>query len=55
MERLQAAMAGKVWLANCTNCFRHPNGKVVTQLPYSGRTFFERTRTMMAEDYNLLR
>ncbi|MBV9353177.1 MAG: NAD(P)/FAD-dependent oxidoreductase [Mycobacterium sp.] len=49
---IQAAMVDKVWLA-CTNYFRHPSGKVVTQLPYSGRTFYERTRTMIPEDYVL--
>jgi len=52
---IQAAIAGKVWLANCTNYFRHPNGKVVTQLPYSGKTFFERTRTLVPGDYDLRR
>ena len=51
-DELQAAMEGKVWTA-CTNYFRHPSGKVVTQLPYSGRTFFERTRTLVDEDYEL--
>ena len=51
---IQAAMAGKVWLA-CTNYFRHPSGKVVTQLPYSGKTFFERTRAMIPGDYALRR
>ncbi|WP_445162246.1 flavin-containing monooxygenase [Mycobacterium sp. Dal123C01] len=51
-DELQAAMEGKVWMA-CTNYFRHPSGKVVTQLPYSGRTFFERTRTLVDEDYEL--
>ncbi len=51
-DEIQAAMAGKVWLA-CTNYFRHPSGKVVTQLPYSGRTFFERTRMMIPEDYQV--
>ena len=49
-DEIQAAMAGKVWLA-CSNYFRHPSGKVVTQLPYSGRTFFERTRAMIPGDY----
>ena len=49
-DEIQAAMEGKVWLA-CTNYFRHPSGKVVTQLPYSGRTFFERTREMVDGDY----
>lgn len=41
-DEIQAAMAGKVWLANCNSYYRHPSGKVVTQLPYSGRTFYER-------------
>lgn len=49
-DEIQAAMAGKVWLA-CRNYFRHPSGKVVTQLPYSGRTFFERTRELADADY----
>ena len=52
-DEIQAAMVGKVWLA-CTNYFRHPSGKVVTQLPYSGKAFFERTRAMVAGDYELL-
>jgi cyclohexanone monooxygenase len=51
-DEIQADMAGKVWLA-CTNYFRHPSGKVVTQLPYSGRKFFERTRAMVDGDYEL--
>lgn len=51
-DEIQADMAGKVWLA-CTNYFRHPSGKVVTQLPYSGRKFFERTRAMVPGDYEL--
>jgi cyclohexanone monooxygenase len=49
-DEIQAAMVGKVWLA-CTNYFRHPSGKVVTQLPYSGREFFERTREPVDGDY----
>jgi len=49
-DEIQSAMAGKVWLA-CTNYFQHPSGKVVTQLPYSGRTFFERTRELVDGDY----
>ncbi|MBV9512858.1 MAG: NAD(P)/FAD-dependent oxidoreductase [Mycobacteriaceae bacterium] len=52
---VQAAMAGKVWLANCNNYFRHPSGKVVTQLPFSGKTFAERTRNVILEDYHLRR
>jgi len=51
-DEIQSAMEGKVWLA-CTNYFRHPSGKVVTQLPYSGRTFLERTRELVDGDYEL--
>ena len=40
-SEIQQAMAGKVWLANCNNYYTHPNGKVVTQFPYSGTTFVE--------------
>ncbi|BBX64989.1 monooxygenase [Mycobacterium saskatchewanense] len=53
-DEIQAAMSGKVWLA-CANYFRHPSGKVVTQLPYSGRTFFERTREPVDGDYRFAR
>ena len=38
---IQQAMEGTVWLANCNNYYRHPNGKVVTQFPYSGTTFVD--------------
>lgn len=40
-DEIQQAMQGTVWLANCNNYYRHPNGKVVTQFPYSGTTFVE--------------
>jgi cyclohexanone monooxygenase len=50
-DEVQSAMQGKVWLANCNSYFRHPSGKVVTQLPYSGRTFYERTRALVDGDY----
>ncbi|WP_116672231.1 flavin-containing monooxygenase [Mycobacterium kubicae] len=52
-DEIQAAMAGKVWLANCNSYYRHPSGKIVTQLPYSGRTFYERTRAMIPGDFTL--
>jgi cyclohexanone monooxygenase len=52
---VQTAMTGKVWLANCTNYFRHASGKVVTQLPFSGKTFAERTCDVKLEDYHLRR
>ncbi len=38
---IQNAMTGTVWLANCNSYYRHPNGKVVTQFPYSGTKFVE--------------
>jgi cation diffusion facilitator CzcD-associated flavoprotein CzcO len=38
-DEIQRAMQDTVWLANCNNYYRHPNGKVVTQFPYSGTTF----------------
>lgn len=50
---IQAAMAGTVWLANCNNYYRHASGKVVTQLPYSGKTFADRTRELVPDHYHL--
>lgn len=41
---IQAALEGTVWTANCSNYFRAPNGKVVTQLPMSGGRYWLRTR-----------
>jgi cyclohexanone monooxygenase len=38
-DEIQQAMQSTVWLANCNNYYRHPNGKVVTQFPYSGTKF----------------
>ena len=38
-DDIQRAMQDTVWLANCNNYYRHQNGKVVTQFPYSGTTF----------------
>ncbi|MDO3333883.1 flavin-containing monooxygenase [Mycobacteroides abscessus] len=39
---IQQAMAKKVWMANCNNYFRHSSGKLVTQFPYTGKTFAAR-------------
>ena len=36
---IQQAMGDTVWLANCNNYYTHPNGKVITQFPYSGTMF----------------
>ncbi|MBJ7337453.1 MAG: NAD(P)/FAD-dependent oxidoreductase [Mycolicibacterium sp.] len=49
---IQAAMAGTVWLADCNNYYRHPNGKVVTQFPYSGKVFAERLSSARIDDYH---
>jgi cyclohexanone monooxygenase len=51
-ERIQAAMAGTVWTAGCTNYFRTPTGKVVTQLPYSAGRYWLRTRVFTAWQYH---
>lgn len=37
-------MQGTVWLTRCSNYFRAPNGRVVTQWPRSARTFWSMTR-----------
>lgn len=50
---IQAAMDGTVWLADCNNYYRHPNGKVVTQFPYSGKTFAERLGDFRLDDYDM--
>ena len=50
---IQAAMTGTVWLANCNNYYRHANGKVVTQFPYSGRTFADRLKAARLDDLHL--
>ena len=50
---IQAAMDGTVWLANCNNYYRHPNGKVVTQFPYSGKAFAQRLADVRLDDYHV--
>jgi cyclohexanone monooxygenase len=50
-RRIQAAMDGTVWTAGCTNYFRTPSGKVVTQLPYSGGRYWLRTRIFRGWSY----
>ena len=43
-RRVQAALVGTVWTAGCTNYFRAPSGKLVTQLPMKGSRYWMRTR-----------
>ncbi|MBV8180758.1 MAG: NAD(P)/FAD-dependent oxidoreductase, partial [Mycobacterium sp.] len=49
---IQDALAGTVWVANCNNYFRHPNGKVVTQFPYNGQTFVERLARVGLDEFH---
>jgi cation diffusion facilitator CzcD-associated flavoprotein CzcO len=50
-DRIQAAMPGTVWVAGCNNYFSTSDGKVVTQLPYSGGRYWLRTRTFASWKY----
>ena len=50
-HRIQAAMQGTVWLAGCRNYYRAANGKVVTQLPFSGGRYWLRTRMFPIWNY----
>ncbi len=53
-DEIQRAMQDTVWLANCNNYYRHPNGKVVTQFPYSGTTFAEMVARVELGDFDWL-
>ncbi len=50
---IQRAMEGTVWLANCNSYYRHPNGKVVTQFPYSGTKFVEMLAGVTLDDFEV--
>jgi len=50
---IQRAMEGTVWLANCNNYYRHPNGKVVTQFPFSGTTFVDMLARVKLDEFDL--
>jgi cyclohexanone monooxygenase len=51
---IQSAMAGTVWLANCNNYYRHPNGKIVTQFPHSGKAFADLLANVQLGDYEIV-
>lgn len=51
LERIDTWMQGTVWLTRCSNYFRAPNGRVVTQWPRSARTFWGLTRRFNPGDY----
>jgi cyclohexanone monooxygenase len=44
-------MAGTVWTTRCSNYFRAPNGRVVTQWPRSAGAFWAMTRRFRPRDY----
>ena len=43
---------GTVWLANCNSYYRHANGKVVTQFPYSGTTFVDMLARVKLDEFD---
>jgi len=51
-RKIQSAMRETVWTAGCRNYFCAPNGKVVTQLPYSGGRYWLRTRGIRSWRYH---
>jgi cyclohexanone monooxygenase len=54
-RRIQSAMKDSVWTAGCTNYFKAPSGKVVTQLPYSSGRYWLRTRIFPIWAYRMTR
>ena len=54
-RRIQRAMGGTVWTAGCSNYFRTAEGKVVTQLPYSGGRYWLRTRLFRGRPYRKIK
>ncbi len=51
IARIDQWMQGTVWLTRCSNYFRAPNGRVVTQWPRSARAFWGMTRRFRPADY----
>src|SRR6185312_6193728 len=51
---IKRGMQDTVWLANCNNYYRHPNGKVVTQFPYRGTTFAEMLARVELDEFDWL-
>lgn len=51
LDKIDAWMQGTVWLTRCSNYFRAPNGRVVTQWPRSARDFWGLTRWFRPGDY----
>ena len=52
IAKIDEWMQGTVWLTRCSNYFRAPNGRVVTQWPRSARAFWGMTRRFRPTDYS---
>jgi cyclohexanone monooxygenase len=53
VAKIDRWMTGTVWTTQCSNYFRAPNGRVVTQWPRSARSFWGMTRRFKPADYDL--
>jgi cyclohexanone monooxygenase len=53
VAKIDRWMTGTVWTTQCSNYFRAPNGRVVTQWPRSARSFWTMTRRFKPADYDL--
>lgn len=51
VAKIDRWMVGTVWTTRCSNYFRAPNGRVVTQWPRSARTFWGMTRRFRPADF----
>jgi len=51
VAKIDRWMVGTVWTTQCSNYFRAPNGRVVTQWPRSARTFWGMTRRFKPADF----
>ena len=52
VTKIDRWMVGTVWTTQCSNYFRAPNGRVVTQWPRSARSFWEMTRRFKPADFS---
>jgi cyclohexanone monooxygenase len=51
VAKIDRWMVGTVWNTQCSNYFRAPNGRVVTQWPRSARSFWGMTRSFKPADF----
>jgi cyclohexanone monooxygenase len=51
VAKIDRWMVGTVWTTQCSNYFRAPNGRVVTQWPRSARSFWGMTRRFKPADF----